>query len=233
MVDDAGQHRGHDHGLGDALAAGGVEPDLGIEGVEIDDAPAGIEVGEQIGHSGDVVRRHGDERRLFGLGAGELDRADHIRGEMTVTQDGGLGGARGARGVEQHRDVLGIDERRQFDVGGGERGVEHGASVDGHGRIGADHRKHLGDDDGAGVGLDQWLQLLGAESVVERDERDAGVRRREQRDGERHIVGAAVDDAGGAHVEEPSRHTTGGGVEFDRGQRDLAGDDSDALIGGR
>ena len=116
VVDDAGQHRRHDHGVGDALATHRLEPRLGVEGVEVDDAAAGVEVRQQVGHAGDVVRRHGDERRLVGVGAGELDGADHVGREVPMAQQGGLRRARGARRVEHDGDVVGIDERRQLDL---------------------------------------------------------------------------------------------------------------------
>ena len=44
MGDHSGEHGGHDHGLGDTFAAHGIDPDLGVEGIEVHDATAGVEV---------------------------------------------------------------------------------------------------------------------------------------------------------------------------------------------
>jgi hypothetical protein len=185
-------------------------------------------------YSGDVVRRNGHQRGLVGLGAGELDGADHVRSEMAVSQQRGLRGARCTRGVQDDRHVLGVDEAGQFDVATrDERILEEVLALDGHRRIGAGNRPEFGDDDGARVGLDQRTQLFLAQAVVERDERKARVRGREEGDGERRAVGSAEHDARGAHVEELRGGPTGRGIQFGEGEGVVAGDDRGTIVEGR
>ena len=232
---DPGQHGRHDHGLGDALTADGVEPDLWVEGVEVDDPAPGVDVRQQVGHARDVVRRHGHQRGLIGLGAGELDRADHVRGEVTVAQQRRLRGARGARGVEHHRDVLGVHERRQLDLTGGrERRVDQQATIDSDRGIGAGDLAALGHDHRPGVGLHQRRQLLVTQPVVQRDERHPGVGRAEQGDREAGVVGAAVHEPGRAVLDELARHPAGGGIQLGVGERHIARHDRHPIVqGGR
>ena len=107
-VADARQHRRDDHGVGDALAAHGRDPARGVELGEVDDAAPEVQVAEQVGEAGHVVRRHAHEHGVVGPGPGELDGADHVRREVAVPQHRRLGRRRRAAGVEQHRRRLAV-----------------------------------------------------------------------------------------------------------------------------
>ena len=83
-------------------------PLLGVEALELHDAPARVGGGQHRGHRRDVVRRDADDGGLVLAGAPELERAHEVRREVQVAEHGGLRLAGGAAGEQQHRRGVGI-----------------------------------------------------------------------------------------------------------------------------
>ena len=77
-VDDAGQHGGHHHGVGDALVGDTLHPAARIKRRELHDAAACVDRAEDRADPGDVIRRNADERGFVRVGAEELDRAEDV-----------------------------------------------------------------------------------------------------------------------------------------------------------
>lgn len=83
-LDDAGEHGRHEHGVGDTFAAYGGQPLPRVEGGQVDDPAAGVEVREQVGQACHVVRRDRDQRGVARLGRPELLGAEDVRKQMPV-----------------------------------------------------------------------------------------------------------------------------------------------------
>ncbi len=173
----------------------GGQPEPGVEAVEVDDAPAGVEVGEQIGHAGDVVGRDGHQGGLLLAGAAELARREQVRHQVPVAQDGGLGGRRRPAGVEEEAGDVGVLLGGLGRVPPGQRVVE-GLAGDPPVGVGEGTGLALVDHERAGVLVELRGQLVVAEPVVHRDERDAGAGRPEEGDRVGQVVRAQVDDRG-------------------------------------
>ena len=221
-VADARQHRGDDHGVGDLLATHGVDPAPGVELGQVDDAPAGVEVREQVGDAGDVVGRHAHEDGLVLAGAAELDGADDVRGEVAVAQHRGLGRRGRAARVEQDRGGLGV-EGQVAEVGAGAGGGHEVLGGDDPVTAGGEVFTHLalGDHQHLAEGDEELVELLVGESVVQGDEGHLGGRRREQPEREGQAIGAHVGEHVGAVDQCGAR--PGAGQQLGRGQRLAAG----------
>ena len=99
---DAVEHGRHHGRGGDALVARPAGPTRSASNcVQVHHLSAGVQVRQRRADTGDVIRRHADQRRVVGLGGVELDRAGDVAGQVVVRQLDGLGPRRGARG-EQH-----------------------------------------------------------------------------------------------------------------------------------
>ena len=107
-LEDAPEHGRHHHGVGDRLGRRQVHPGLGRELGQIDQAPARPHRGQHGRDAGDVVRRDAHQGGVVGVGPHELDRLEHVAGEVAVAQHGGLGLPRRPAGEEQHGRVLGV-----------------------------------------------------------------------------------------------------------------------------
>ena len=107
-VEDAVEHRRHDHGVGDRLVAHELHPLLGVEALELHDPASGVGGRQHRGHRGDVVRRHADDGGLVLARAPELERVHEVRRQVQVAEDRGLRLAGGAAGEQQHRGVVGV-----------------------------------------------------------------------------------------------------------------------------
>ena len=110
-LDDARQHRRHDHRVGDAFAADRFEPHRGVEGAQVHEAATGEGVRQHVRHTGHVIRRDGHEDRFVLAGASELDGAEEVRHEVTVAQQRRLRFGRGAARVEHDGDVVVVERR--------------------------------------------------------------------------------------------------------------------------
>jgi hypothetical protein len=195
-VGDARQHRGHDHGVGDAVPAHGPHPAGGVELAQVDEPAPQVEVAQEVGQPGHVVGRHAHEDGLVVARRPVLHGADHVRRQVPVAQHRGLGRGGGAAGVEQDRRVVGLGRDL---TGGGAGGAGPGGS---HERLGLQHpvppdgqgarRVALGDHHDVAERDQQVVELVVAEPVVERHERHAGRGRREQPEREGQAVGAHV-----------------------------------------
>ena len=91
-LDDLAEHRGHEHGVGDALVARGDEPVLGGEAHarHRHDAPADVGVAEHRGDAGDVERRHDHDGGFVLTRRRELQRVEHVREQLVVLEHRGL-----------------------------------------------------------------------------------------------------------------------------------------------
>ncbi len=107
-LEDAPEHGRHHHGVGDGLRGGQVHPGLGRELGQVDQAPARPHRGQHGRDAGDVVRRDAHQGGVVGVGPHELDRLEHVAGEVAMAQHGGLGLPRRPAGEEQHGRVLGV-----------------------------------------------------------------------------------------------------------------------------
>ena len=107
-VEDAVEHRRHDHGVGDRLLAHEPHPLLGVEALELHDPPARVGGGQHRGHGGDVVRRDADDGRLVLAGAPELERVHEVRRQVQVAEHRGLRLAGGAAREQQDGGGVGV-----------------------------------------------------------------------------------------------------------------------------
>ena len=168
-----------------------------------------------------MVRRDRDQRRVGGVGTGELDRAHQVRGEVTVAQHRRFGCRRGATGVEEHGRQFGVVGGRTLTCGavGFVEQIEEVVALVGAGQRGpgvvtgpiSDHHR-------AGMGCDHLVELLGAQPVVQRDERNTGDRCAEEGDRQGRMTRAEVEHGGGAVGLEQIGSTTGQIVECGVGQ---------------
>ena len=96
--DDAPQHGGNDESGGDLLRARQFDPGFGREVGELYGAAAGIDGAQHGGDSGDVVRRHTDQRGLRSVRRHEIDATEDVRDEMFLPQHRRLRRSRRAAG---------------------------------------------------------------------------------------------------------------------------------------
>ncbi len=216
-VEDAAQHGGDHHGVGDALAGGGVHPGFRGEGRQVDHAAAAIDPGEHRRDASDVIGRHADEGGFFLAGVHELDGGDHIGRQVAMAQHGGLGLAGGAAGEQQHRDV-GVDE---IQLGGAVFVVQAGGF-----EFGAGHQDHAGDalhprhhvvvdDSHGGRGARQELaQLVVGQAIVDRGEGLADQGAGEDGGGHGRAVEAQEHHGVAALLGQVGRAAAGAGRQF-------------------
>ena len=68
-----------------------AEPVLGVEGVEVDDPASAVEIGEDVGHAGNVVRRDSHEGGVAGVGRSVLHGAQDVAGQVAGRRTTALG----------------------------------------------------------------------------------------------------------------------------------------------
>ncbi len=160
---------------------------------EVHDAAPGEQVGQHVGHPGDVVRRYRDQYGFVGAGPAELDRAEQVGHQVAVPQQCRLRFRRGAAGVQHDRHpvvvVRWLDRRCVV----GQRCqplVEHDRGMADDAWCSGD----VGEHERIRLAIDQRVEVVVFEAVVDRDERHVAPCCGQQRDGQQGVVLADVDD---------------------------------------
>ena len=199
-LDDPREHRRHHQCVSHALAPHQLQPLLTGELLEHDAPTSRIQVRDRVRDRRDVIGRNAHQRGIAGLGPPELDRAQHIADQILVTQQDALRRRRRAAGVDDHRRRVHLLRHRTLVVRriGPVRRARRVQPL-----LRREHRQPeplqkgveplLGDHDGTHVLEQQHLELLGAQPVVQRHQRNTSSSRREQRRGEARAVHVQVD----------------------------------------
>jgi hypothetical protein len=218
-VRDAGEHRGHHEGVGDALGASGFEPALCVERGELHDPTPGVQRALQSRDPRDVVGRNAHQGGFVFPRRSELHGAEHVGDQVPLAKHGGLRRACRSAGEEQHCDLLRIHlpGGRQLASAAAASLVEEGASGHhpdawpprelGRARVG-DH------EESRRQALEQRVELGTRQPVVQRCERTPRPRRSEESDREGGAALIEERDMVGSRLPHPRRSPPGRGHEL-------------------
>ncbi len=220
---DPGQHRGHDHCAGDPLGPNEVDPGVGLERRELEQATSGEGVREDRGDAGHVIWRDAHQGRLLLAGRAELDGTEDVGDQVALAKDRRLGVSRRAAGEQEHGHVLAVEcpvvvgrqRRRQF---GPEDGPIDG--LDAVDPVEASGRTGLGDGQGGRHPTGKRAQFCVGQSVVEGDEGDPrpGGTEEHRREG----LGGDVGEHQVPGVDRPESIGDGAGPLEEFGERQAA-----------
>ena len=230
---------------GDAALAQGERQLLGVERIEKDDLAAVVERQEEVGHLGQhVEERQDSEQGVSGTDGDEPADALELGGEIAVGEHDALGIAGGSRGVDDGRDIVGLDGSRgeirrrvegDFKDAGqagvrasssrGELNGVSGGGLLGDGFFGNMEAALVGEEQGcAGVGQELG-DLRGGEGGVEGngdvaagDDSQVGGDPGGTVEGEDGAARAAGDAASDAGAKQPVSHGVGDAAELAVGE---------------